>query len=135
MGVLGIKAAVGASAALSIGFLVWSNGRLRNETAAVRADMALREEANQSNIETIDRLILSNNNCVMMSAVDKLAGEQTVVALNTELEALRAKSPKIVREKIYAEPSCRALGETDIAAACPALAVALRERAAALSQD
>jgi hypothetical protein len=114
-------------------FMMWrANGKLHEEVGSLELSLAQAVATNRSNVVVIDDLVIRNNQCVEDRRVDEERSRSTVMALNQDLERLRAR-PTIVREEVYRDPSCAQLGAIDIAAACPVLASSVRERARGLN--
>lgn len=130
---------IGIGAGVVAGAAIWllrnENNSLRDAIAVQKATIASYEAAQSNNLLRIRELTILNNTCVDERRVDEQQNASTVARLQADLEALRTRPPKIVREEIYRDPSCAELGRLDIAAACPALADGLRERARSLSDS
>lgn len=114
--------------------LIWlwvANQRLNQKTGALEAALETATAVNQTSQQALTDAVQANQTCM---AKFKQTEDQNARALENlakdyiELEA-RKQRVQIRREEIFREPSCKELGEINIAVVCPTLATRLRNQA------
>lgn len=118
-------------------FIVFEvNAGLREDLGAAQLSIEQAKATNASNVAAIETVRQGLLACIDDRRVDETQNAVTVAQLQGDLETLRNRRQevRVVREKIFRDPSCAELGAIDIAATCPALADSLLSSARSLSR-
>ena len=132
-----IEIAIVVAALATISGLWFWGSHQQSRAESLENDLAVATLVNDTNGKTLKMVSDKLTQCVMERQIDEQANERSARLLAVQMGAMaaRLKAASRDREAIYQAPGCAELGDMDIAGACPALAVRLRQAASGAVPD